>query len=526
MAYRPRSMFAPGVPADVNRQLIAEIERYRHDPLGFVQFAFPWGQKGTPLERWSGPQMWQVDILIQLGIAMNHPDPNMRKIRIAIASGKGIGKSALLAMLFWWAMATAPMTRARVTAGTFDQLTATTWPEIIKWHSMLLCKHWFHVTATMVTARNEADSMNWRAEALAWNAQRPEAFAGLHNLGRRILFIMDEASQIEAPIWDTTDGIFTDIGTEIILIAPGNPTRGVGRFYEIFQPDNPEGARWVKRQIDSRTVAITDKNELNALVEQYGEDHDYVRAFVRGVFPRLSDMQFISTDAVRAAQLRDVAVTLADPLVMGVDVARSTAGDETVIAFRKGNDARMIPWVRMRTDDTMEIAAKVFDLYSRYGANALFVDSGGVGGGVYDRLLQLGVPALAVDAGKPDDRAGATTDPTRYANKRAAMWGAMKAWLASGGLPPENDMKGLSAQMIGPMYGYSARKGVDGIVLEAKKDMKKRGLPSPDMADALALTFAYRVGTPPSARLAGGPHRDIGHNGGPPMAASDYDPFA
>lgn len=513
-----RSMFAPGVPAELNRKIMLEIAKYRNDPLGFVQFAFPWGAKGTPLERWPGPQMWQIQhLFMPIARAMQNPDRNLRKIRLAVASGKGIGKSAGLAMLFWWAMSTAPYTRARVTAGTFDQLTATTWPEIMKWHSMLICKHWFHVTATMAVARNEADSMNWRGEAMAWNAQRPEAFAGLHNLGRRILFIMDEASQIEAPIWDTTDGIFTDRDTEVILVAPGNPTRGVGRFFEIFQPDNPESSRWTTKNIDSRDVAITDKNELNALVEQYGEDHDYVRAFVRGVFPRLSDMQFISGETVLAALRRDVSVSLADPLVMGVDVARSTAGDETVIAFRKGADARLVPWVRMRTDDTMEIAAKVADLHQRYRADALFVDSGGVGGGVYDRLLQLGVPAVAVDAGKPDDRAGAGTDPSRYANKRAAMWGAMKHWLPSGALPDERE---LVQQISGPMYGHSARKGVDGIVLEAKKDMKKRGLSSPDLADALALTFAYRVGTP---LAGGGPHVSASRRVG--MAETEYDPL-
>lgn len=515
-----RSMFAPGVPAELNRQIIAEVAKYRHDPLGFVQFAFPWGQKGTPLERWHGPQMWQVRLLVEIGAAMRDPDRNSRKIRLAIASGKGIGKSAFLGMLFWWALSTAPMTRARVTAGTFDQLSATTWPEIMKWHSMLICRHWFHVTATMAVAKNEADSLNWRGEAMAWNAQRPEAFAGLHNLGRRILFIMDEASQIEAPIWDTTDGIFTDRDTEVILVAPGNPTRGVGRFFDIFQPDNPESRRWKTINIDSRTVAITDKAELNALVEQYGEDHDYVRAFVRGAFPRLSDMQFISAEAVQQAIRRDVAADMADPLVMGVDVARSTAGDETVISFRKGRDARLLPWVRLRTDDTMEIAAKVADLHGRYRADALYVDAGGVGGGVFDRLIQLGVPAIAVDSGKPDDRAGASTDPTRYANKRAAMWGAMKAWLADGALP---DIQGLAGQLTGPMYGHSVRRGVEGIVLEAKKDMKRRGLSSPDLADALALTFAYRVANTAGARAAGGPHR-IGA-GSAATAANDYDPL-
>ena len=518
-------MLNSGVSPALNARIITEVAKYRADPLGFVLFAFPWGAKGTVLEGWPGPQQWQREVLQAIGEVMANPDKNQRKIRVAIASGKGIGKSALLAMIFWWAMTTMPFTRARVTAGSFPQLSATTWPEIVKWGQMSLCSHWFHITAQTVSAMNEADSRNWRADAMAWNETAPESFAGLHNLGRRILFIMDEASQIATPIWDTTDGIFTDKDTEIILVAPGNPTRGTGRFFDLFQPEHPEHHRWLTRNIDSRDVDITDKDELNSLVEQYGEDHDYVRAFVRGVFPRLSDMQFISAEAVWHAVRRNVAAQPSDPLVMGVDVARSEAGDETVIAFRKGFDAKLIPWIRMRSGDTMAIASAVADAFQRYRADALFVDGGGVGGGVHDRLLQLGVPSLAIDSGRPDDRASATTDPTRYANKRAAMWGAMKHWLPYGALPDDHAFtKDFVPQASGVMYGHSQRKGVDGIVLEAKKDMKKRGLSSPDLADALAFTFAYRV-TAKQGETTGGPQH--AHGGAPGrQAASEYDPFA
>jgi hypothetical protein len=95
------------------------------------------------------------------------------------------------------------------------------------------------------------------------------------------------------------------------------------------------------------------------------------------------------------------------------------------------------------------------------------------------------------------------------------MWGAMKAWLPTGGLPQE---RGLAEQLSGVMYGHSTRKGVEGIVLEAKKDMKKRGLPSPDLGDALALTFAYRVGRP---TVAGGPQHAYGSHR-TAMAETDY----
>lgn len=516
--YSPRQ--AKGPSPEVNTRIIRAIAKYRHDPLGFVNFAFPWGEKGTVLENWGGPQLWQANVLARIGAVMQNPDRGKRKVRIAVASGKGIGKSALIAQVFWWGISSAPYTKARITAGTDSQLRTTTWPEVQKWHSLLLCRHWFHLTATMATARSDADNDTWRADALPWNESNPEAFAGVHNLGRRIVFIMDEASQIATPIWDTTDGILTDKDTEIIWLAFGNPTRGEGRFYDIFE--SSKGSGWTTINIDSRDVAITDKAILNGWVDEYGEDHDYVRAFVRGVFPRMSDMQFIGPDMVRDAMARQVEAGMGQPLVMGLDIARSLAGDETVISFRKGRDARSIPWVRMRTTDTMEIAAKAADLFTRYRAQNLFVDSGGVGGGVYDRLRQMGIPAIGVDFGKPDDRASAGADPARYANKRAAMWGALKAWLPGGGLPNE---RGLVEQLSGPMYGFSTRKGVEGILLESKEDMKKRGLGSPDMGDSLALTFAYETAPPPRAEMAGGPQH-ASRRGQTAQAATEYDHLA
>ena len=167
----------------------------------------------------------------------------------------------------------------------------------------------------------------------------------------------------------------------------GNPTRNTGRFRECFGKFRH---RWTTRQIDSRTARLPNKTQIAQWVADYGEDSDFVRVRVRGVFPRAGTLQFISSDAVEFAAnaARDVHTDLMDPVVFGVDVARF-GDDETVVAIRRGRDARSIPWVRVRNADTMQVAALIVDLATKYRPDAIFVDGGGVGGGVVDRLRYL-----------------------------------------------------------------------------------------------------------------------------------------
>lgn len=148
----------------------------------------------------------------------------------------------------------------------------------------------------------------------------------------------------------------------------------------------------------------------------------------------------------------------------------------------------------------MTLAGLVAAAYQEHRADACFVDGGGVGGGVVDRLRQLGVPVVDVQFGaKSDNNMGAVESGIVYANKRAEIWGSLREWLAIGAIP---DDANLVAELTGPQYGYVEREGGSAILLEAKKDMKGRGLSSPDVADALAITFAYPV---VAKRLRGDP---------------------
>ena len=476
---------------EFDRQLSEDLAQFEFDPYGFVLYAFPWGVAGTPLEAYDGPHEWQRDQLEGIGAALKAgtlttEEAIQQVVQEATASGHGIGKSAEVAMITCWAMATMPHCRGVVTAGTENQLRTKTQPEVAKWARMMICAHWFECTATKIVHKQHPTS--WRIDFIPWSENNPEAFAGLHNAGRRILVIIDEASQVADIIWETIRGALTDANTQIIFLVFGNPTRNSGEFRMCFGRNKH---RWTIRQIDSRTVPGTNLDLFRQWVDDYGEDSDFVRVRVRGVFPRAGSMQLIPSDVVAEARTRQVEALVSDPVVLGVDVARY-GDDQSVIAIRQGRDGRSRPWRRFRGVDTMTLASEVHAEAWKYRVDAIFVDGGGLGAGVVDRLEQLKLPpgcmlyevnfgGTAVTAGR------AVTDTASCANKAAQMWWDMGQWARRGALPEDQE---IEDDLCGREYGYNANNQ---ILLEKKDDMKKRGLSSPDNGDALALTFALPV---------------------------------
>lgn len=473
--------------------LAQDLAALSGDPLRFVLWAFPWSEPETELERFSGPESWQIAILSAIRDGLLTPS---EAIQLAVASGHGIGKTALVAWIILWSISTFEDTRGVVTANTETQLKTKTWAELGKWHRLFLARELFKLTATAIFSQER--ERTWRIDMVPWSERNTEAFAGLHNQGKRVVLIMDEASAIPDKIHETSEGALTDADTQILWIMFGNPTRNTGRFREVF-PGQRHSRNWKTWTVDSRTVSFTNKTQLAKWIESYGEDSDFVRVRVRGVFPRVGSCEFISLDDVRAAALRECLSSPYDPLVLGVDVARF-GDDESVIWIRKGRDARSHEPIRCRGLDTMSLAGRVAEVALALRADAIFVDGTGVGGGVVDRLRQLHVACFDIQfAAKPDSLGFLTGDPgVRYANKRAEIWGAMREWLRTGSIPGESDPNGaeLASQLVGPLYGLNQS---DAIQLERKSDMKKRGLASPDLADALALTFALPVASRPAA---------------------------
>ncbi len=467
----------------LNDELIEELGQYACDPLGFAYWAFPWGEPGE-LENAEGPDEWQCELLRQLGEGLLTVS---QAIQLARASGHGIGKSALVAIIILWAIATFPDTKGVVTANTENQLKTKTWVEVAKWYRLFIARSLFKLTATALFSSDPEHERTWRIDMVPWSERNTEAFAGLHNYGKRILVIFDEASAIPDVIWEVTEGALTDRDTEIIWCCFGNPTRNKGRFFECFD-QGKFAHRWQTRKIDSREVKISNKEQIAKWIEDYGEDHDFVRVRVRGIFPRVDAESFIPYQLARDATVRVIEPQRGMGLVLGVDVGRF-GNDPSVIYPRKGRDARSLPPEVYLGIDTMTLVRKVVEAVQRYKASIVFVDEGGVGGGVVDRLRQLQVNVIGVDFGSRPD--GVSRDPfVKYANKRAEIWGEMREWLKTGAIV--NQMDGNEQSLIDELTGPTSTINTkEAIVLERKEDMKRRGVASPNVADALACTFAF-----------------------------------
>ena len=483
---------AKTAPANNESDLITELLSYKYDPEGFARFAFPWGQKNTPLARLDGPRTWQID---QFRRITDHLQLDIEKQRIglpgspmylSISSGRGIGKSALLAMLDMWVTSCWLGATTIVTANTDTQLRSRTMAELGKWHTMSINRHWFDKTSStlrphkwfgeLIESQLAIDTQYYYVDAQSWSAENPDAFAGAHSqIGMMVQF--DEASGIDDKIWNVTEGFFTDLAPLRLWLAISNPRRNTGRFFDCFHGDSQY---WTTVNIDSRTVEGVDGGVYQRIADKYGEDNDVTRVEVRGLFPRAGSNQFISREVVSDAVARELEATADEPLLMGVDVARF-GDDESVIRFRKGRDARSKKPIRFKGVDTMSLSTHVATIIEREAPDAVFVDGGGVGGGVVDRLKQLGYRVIEVQSGERSN------SPEKYLNKRVEMWAEMRDWLRTGCI--END-EALMGDLTSPEYEI-ALKGQ--IKLESKSDMKKRGIGSPDDADALALTFAFPV---------------------------------
>ena len=168
-----------------SEEIILSLARYSRDPLGFVRFAFPWGEPGTELEH-RQLEAWQVAELEAIRDGLLTVD---KAILRALASGHGIGKSAFLSFLILWAISTYEDCRGIVTASTETQLRTKTWPELAKWHRLFIAADFFEMTATSICAKDPAHAKTWRIDAIPWSENNPTAFAGLHNQGKRILKI-------------------------------------------------------------------------------------------------------------------------------------------------------------------------------------------------------------------------------------------------------------------------------------------------------------------------------------------------
>jgi hypothetical protein len=385
-----------------------------------------------------------------------------------------------------------------VTANTKTQLETKTWRELAKWHKLMLNAHWFEWTASKFYYKQHPST--WFASAVPWSKERSEAFAGTHE--KYVLLVFDEASAVDDVIWEVASGAMLEPGA--FWLAFGNPTRSIGRFKECF-PGGKFAHRWKHTKVDSRDVRRSNKEQIRQWIEDYGEDSDFVRVRVKGIFPRAGSTQFIPEDIVDMAMNAQMVPGSFDyaPVLIGVDVARY-GDDRSTILVRQGR------WLRKMRKfpgiDTMRLVGHVTEDIRQFNPAAVFVDAVGMGAGVVDRLRQLGYDVIEVNgAEKP-------LNEDLYRNLRAEMWDKMRDWLKQAYLPKDDELK---ADLCGIEYGFDEKNRIQ---LEKKEDMKGRGLSSPDLADALAMTFAFPVSD--TAKKKAEDYRMLYQLFGPPSAAS------
>jgi hypothetical protein len=458
----------------------------KDDPEAFVLFSFPWGQKNTPLEKFSGPRAWQRELLrdLKAHIKKNKGELSMDTLRSAIASGRGIGKSAMVSWLILWMLSTRIGSSVVVSANSEAQLRSVTWGELAKWSAMLINSHWWEISATKLvpavwlTELVERDlklgTRYWAAEGKLWSAENPDSYAGVHN-HQGMMLIFDEASGIPDPIWSVGSGFFTENIPDRYWMAFSNPRRNSGYFFECF---NAKREFWKTKQVDARTVEDTDKQVYEQIIAEYGKDSSEARIEVYGEFPTEGEDQFISPQLVDDAFAREKYKDETAPLVMGIDPARGGA-DSTVIVVRQGRDLLSIK--RYHGEDTMAIVGRVIDAMEEFKPTMTVIDEGGLGYGILDRLNEQRYKVRGVNFGWK------AKNSIMYGNKRAEIWGTMKDWLKSASISQDRQLK---ADLTGPMKKPNS---AGTIFLEGKKEMRARGLASPDAADALAVTFAFPV---------------------------------
>lgn len=476
------------------------------DPLRFALFAFDFGEDASLRvvklpEPWAltydsefGIETWACEMFDQIGQQVRERGFDgttaVDAIRHATSSGHGISKSATTAMLVNWLMTTRPNARGVITANTAPQLESKTWAELAKWTRRSIFADWFEVSTgrgSMKMVHREAPE-SWNCFGQTAAEERAESFAGLHAADSTPFYVFDEASAIPAAIWQVAEGGMTD--GEAHFYAFGNPTRTGTPFFQCF---HAQRHRWTTRQVDSRTCQLTNKNQIDEWVADFGEDSDFVKVRVRGIFPSASSLQFISRTLVDDAMARELPASGGESVVVGVDPARFGA-DSSVIYTRAGRDGRSWAPIKLRQVDTMTLAARVAEhvnLIRSAGHRVVVnVDGGGVGGGVIDRLRSMGFDVNEVQFG------ARAMDPKKWANRRAEIWGALREWLGTGALLKDDE---LVADLTNLEYGYTS---ADQILLEKKESMKSRGLASPDIADALACTFAVPTPIPMRGDLA------------------------
>ncbi len=476
---------------DLTAQLTAFIDRYRGDIVAFVRevlHAEPWP--------------WQLEVLAEY---------QKRNRRISIRSGHRVGKTTCLAwMILHHAMCFFPQ-KVQVTAPTEKQLYNALWAEVKKWH------HAFKAQVPELAALLDIkhDSMVFLpAPGLSFTtcatsrAETPEALSGIHS--DWVLLIGDEASGIPEQVFEAAVGSMA--GKNAITILAGNPVRGQGMFFEThgkLKGDGTKGTWWTRCVPCAEVPEQVTADYAEDVAMRYGVNSNVYRVRVLGEFPVSDDDTVIPFDKVEPSAGRDVTTAPTTQIIWGVDCARF-GRDRSTLCKRQANRLKepIRAWYKL---DTMELAGRVKlewdEAPSSERPAEICVDANGLGAGVADRLRQLGLPVRCINVSESPT----SKDQDRYQRLRDELWFKMRAWfyaldctIPDEYLDPRYSGGDLIGELTKPKYKFLPNGKIK---VESKDDLKARGVDSPDLAEALLMTFASE-----SITLAFGSERSTSWN--------------
>ena len=410
------------------------------------------------------PQAWQREALEAV-----RDSP-----RVAAKSGHGVGKSALLSWVILWYLITRPC-RIVCTANSANQLNQVLWSEIQKWARKMPkgLQSQLEITSDKITVKGVDSSCHARVS----RKENPEALQGFHH--ERLLFVIDECSGVDDIVFEVAQGALSTAGSKILMV--GNPTRNSGYFYDAF---NRNSHRWHKMTVSCEDADYVSEDFIEDMKQQYGEDSSTFAIRVKGEFPTDSADSLISRHLVEAAVSRDVEPMTVAP-IWGLDPARF-GGDRTAIAKRQGN-VLIEPIKSWQGKDLMETVGIVLAEYESCSymdrPSEICVDSIGIGAGVVDRLRELGLPARGVNVAESPSLGN------RYQRLRDELWFKTREWFEARDckIPDQDELISELSSLKFKILSSGKFKA------EGKDEMKKRGLRSPDLADALVLTFGTQA---------------------------------
>ncbi len=465
------------------------VPMYRKDPVLYAREVLRFEPDG-----------WQQEALMDLA---DNP-------KVSIKSGQGVGKTGMEAAALLWFLTCFPYPRVVATAPTRQQLHDVLWAEIDKWMSRSpLLNEILKWTKTYVYMKG--NEKRWFA--VARTATKPENMQGFHE--DNMLFIIDEASGVADPIMEAILGTLS--GTNNKLLMCGNPTKTSGAFYDSHTRDRK---LYRCHTVSSMDSTRTNKENIDSLVRKYGWNSNVVRVRVRGEFPNQEDDVFIGLDLIEScgSKIYELPKERMHPqIIFGVDVARF--GDDETVIYRNTRGKLKIA-AKHRGQDLMATCGYIVQQYKKIirefpeyeGRIYVNIDDTGLGGGVTDRLREIKreqglsrmfiIPINAAEKIETDTYTGKEA-AEHYNNLTTHMWATLKDLLENKDIEIEDDDETF-AQLSSRKYRMASNGKLE---LERKEDMKKRGLDSPDRADAAALSvylgkIKKYTGSAPSKKAA------------------------